>query len=95
MAGIKGSKCEALQVVHRIEGQIAALEARRPAPLGEKECRHLLQLGADLELAWAHPAPTAATRKRILRAALHDVVVRIEDGFIQMILHWQGGTTPR
>src|SRR6202035_1725829 len=32
---------EALQVVHRIEGEIAALEARKPAPLGEKERRHL------------------------------------------------------
>jgi len=82
---------EALQVVHRIESEIAALEARKPAPWGEKERRHLLLLGADLELAWSHPAATAATRKRILRAALHEIVVRIEDGFIQMVLHWQGG----
>jgi hypothetical protein len=82
---------EALQVVRRMEGEIAALEAGRPAPLGEKERRHLLQLGADLEFAWSHPVATAATRKRILRAALHEIVVRIEGGFIQMVLHWQGG----
>src|SRR4051794_38869926 len=82
---------EALQVAHRIEGEIAALEARKPAPLGEKERRHLLQLGADLELAWSHPAATAATRKRILRAALHEIVVHIEGGLIEMVLHWQGG----
>src|ERR1700730_11280661 len=82
---------EALQGVHRIEGEIAALEARKPAPLGEKERRHLLQPGADLDLAWSHPAATAATRKRILRAALHEIVARIEGGFIQMVLHWQGG----
>jgi DNA invertase Pin-like site-specific DNA recombinase len=81
----------ALQVVHRLEGEIAALAARKPAPLGEEERRHLMQLGADLELAWSHPAATAATRKRILRAALHEIVVRIEGGFIEMILHWQGG----
>jgi DNA invertase Pin-like site-specific DNA recombinase len=82
---------EALQAVHRIEGEIAALEARKPAPLGEKERQHLVQLGADLELAWSHPAATAATRKRILRAALHEIIVRIEGGFIEMALHWQGG----
>ena len=82
---------EALQVAHRIEGEIAALEARKPAPLGEKERRHLLQLGADLELAWSHPAATAETRKRILRTVLHEIVVRIEGGFIEMVLHWQGG----
>jgi DNA invertase Pin-like site-specific DNA recombinase len=81
----------ALQAVHRIEGEIAAIEASRPAPLGEEERRQLLQLGADLELAWSHQAATAATRKRILRAALHEIVVRVEDGCIQMVLHWQGG----
>ena len=82
---------EALQGVRRIEGEIAALVARKPALLSEQERQHLMQLGADLELAWSHPAATAATRKRILRAAVHEIVVRIEGGFIQMILHWQGG----
>src|SRR6201982_53748 len=82
---------EALQVAHRIEGEIVALEARKPAPLGEKERRHLLQLGADLELAWSHPAATAAIRKKILRAALNEIVVRIEGSLIEMVLHWQGG----
>ena len=82
---------EALQVVHRIEGEIAGLEARKPAPLGERERQHLMQLGADLEQAWSHPAATSATRKRILRAALHEIIVRIEGDHIEMILHWQGG----
>jgi hypothetical protein len=82
---------EALQVVHRLEGEIAKLEAKTPAPLGEEERRQLMQLGADLELAWSHPAATAETRKRILRTALHEIVVRIEGGLIQMVLHWQGG----
>jgi len=82
---------EALQVVHRIEGEIAALDAERPPPLGEKERQHLMQLGADLERAWLHPAASAAIRKRILRAALNEIIVRIENGFIEMVLHWQGG----
>ena len=34
---------EALQVVHRLEGEIAELEAKRSAPLGEKERWHLMQ----------------------------------------------------
>jgi DNA invertase Pin-like site-specific DNA recombinase len=82
---------EALQAMHRIEGEIVAIEARKPAPLDEKERQQLMQLGADLDLAWSHPAATAATRKRILRAALYEIVVRIEGGFIQMVLHWRGG----
>jgi DNA invertase Pin-like site-specific DNA recombinase len=48
---------EALQAVHRIEGEIAAIVAAKPPPLGERERQQLMQLGADLALAWSHQAP--------------------------------------
>src|SRR5882724_11573905 len=82
---------EALQAVHRLEGEIAALIARRPPSLGEPERQQLVALGADLERAWLHPAATAATRKRILRAALTEIVVRRDGAIIHAVLHWQGG----
>jgi len=50
-----------------------------------------MQLGTDLARAWSHPAATSATRKRILRTALSESVVRVEAKNIEMILHWQGG----
>lgn len=81
----------ALEAVHRIEQEIAALDAKRRPPLGDTEREQLMQLGADLERAWSHPAASAATRKRILRAALHEIVARVEDGVLSMVLHWQGG----
>src|SRR6202008_4814499 len=55
---------DALQVLPRIEAETAGLEARKPAPLGEVEQQHLMQLGADLERAWSHPAATSTTRKQ-------------------------------
>ncbi len=82
---------DALQTVHGLEGDIAAHDAERRPPLGETERQHVMRLGADLELAWSHPAASAATRKRILRAALHEIIARIDNGFIEMVLHWQGG----
>jgi DNA invertase Pin-like site-specific DNA recombinase len=82
---------EALQAVAKVEGEIAALIARRPPSLGEPERQQLVALGADLERAWSHPAATAATRKRILRAALTEIVVRRDGAIIHAILHWQGG----
>ncbi len=48
----------------------------------------LVALGADLERAWLHPA---ATRKRILCAALTEIVVRRDGAIIHAVLHWQGG----
>jgi hypothetical protein len=83
---------EALGAVHRIEADItAAAAAKRPA-LGTEERAQLLALGADLTRAWTHPAATAAIRKRILRAALVEIVVKKKDGgIIDLVLHWQGG----
>jgi len=81
---------DALRTVHRIEGEIASIVAAKP-PLGEQERQRLMQLGADLELAWSHPAVTAATRKRILRTALNEIVVRKDGAVINLVLHWQGG----
>ena len=82
---------EALQAIARIEGDIAAMISRRPPPLGEPERQQLLALGADLERAWSHPAATPATRKRILRTAISEVVVRRDGAIIHAVLHWQGG----
>ena len=80
-----------MQTVRRIEGEIASIAAAKPPALGEQERQQLMQLGADLELAWSHPAATAATRKRILRTALNEIVVRKEGPVINMVLHWRGG----
>ena len=67
---------EALQVVRRLEREIAELTAKPPAPLGEKERQHLMRLGADLEIVWSDPAATAETPKKIRCTALHEIVVR-------------------
>ena len=82
---------EALQAMHQIEGEIAAIEARKPTPLGEKERQQLMQLGDDLDPPGRTQRRQQRLGKRILRAALHEVVVRLEGGFIQMVLHWRGG----
>jgi DNA invertase Pin-like site-specific DNA recombinase len=82
---------DALQTVHRVEAEIAAIVAAKPPPLGDRERQQLVRLGADLELAWSHPAATAATRKRILRTALNEIVVRKEGPVINAVLHWKGG----
>src|SRR5689334_21875178 len=82
---------ETLQAVAKIEGYIAAMIARRPPPLGQPVRQQLIALGADLERAWSHPAATAATRKRILRTVISEIIVRRDGAIIHAVLHWQGG----
>jgi len=81
----------ALVAVDTLEKELEAVVRQRPAALNTEERHRLLQMGADLEAAWHHPAATAATRKRIIRAVLREVMARVEDDQIQLLLHWQGG----
>jgi len=62
----------ALAVVETLEKDLDAMVRQRPAALSAEEHQCLLQLGADLEAAWHHPAATAAKRKRIIRAVVGD-----------------------
>jgi DNA invertase Pin-like site-specific DNA recombinase len=85
----------ALAVVDKLEKELEALIGQRPVALDAAERQRLLQMGADLEAAWHHPAATAVTRKRIIRTVLREVVARVEDDQIQLLLHWQGGDHTR
>jgi DNA invertase Pin-like site-specific DNA recombinase len=85
----------ALAAVRALEEELEALLRQRPAALSAEERQRLLQMGADLEAAWHHPAANAVTRKRIVRVVLREVVARVEDDQIQLLLHWQGGDHTR
>ena len=85
----------ALAAVCALEEELEALLRQRPAALSAEERQRLLQMGADLEAAWHHPAANAVTRKRIVRVVLREVVARVEDDQIQLLLHWQGGDHTR
>ncbi|KRQ93627.1 hypothetical protein CQ10_35640 [Bradyrhizobium valentinum] len=44
-----------------------------------------------MERLWSHPAASVATRKRILRAVLEEIIVTVEPGVLHLKLHWKGG----
>src|SRR5260221_6378838 len=58
---------------------------------GEPEVKMWVAVAADQGPACFTPATAAATRKRILRAALTEIVVRKDGAIIHAVLHWQGG----
>ena len=65
------------------------MPARRALSSAERD--RLLALGADLETVWTHPGATAQTRKRIVRAVLEEIVVKLAAEHIELLLHWRGG----
>ena len=84
-----------LAAVEVLEKELETLARQRPVALDAEERQRLLQMGADLEAAWHHPAATAVTRKRLIRAVMREVVARVEDDQVQLLLHWQGGDHTR
>jgi excisionase family DNA binding protein len=83
---------ERLGVVARLEDEIRTARKAQPKEgMTESQRATLIALADDLPRAWNHPAATAETRKRILRAILEEVVVQAEADRLHLKLHWKGG----
>lgn len=82
---------DCLVEVHSLEERLASHATERPEAPSAAERDRLMALGADLEQAWHHPRATAETRKRILRTAIAEIVAKVADTAIDLVIHWQGG----
>jgi hypothetical protein len=74
-----------------LEDDYDALAALTTGLLSPAERERLFALGVDLERAWNAPGVTSATRKRIIRTLIEEIVVRVEDDSLSLIIRWQGG----
>jgi hypothetical protein len=77
---------ERLLAVRALEEEQDGLIAMAQTTLTEAERRHLLALGADVEAAWNSPGATPATRKRIIRTLIEEIVVRVEDDALALVI---------
>jgi excisionase family DNA binding protein len=82
---------ERLLAVRALENEQDALSANSHTTLNEAERERLLALGNDVEEAWHSPGATPATRKRILRTLIEEIVVRVEDDALDLVIRWVGG----
>jgi DNA invertase Pin-like site-specific DNA recombinase len=82
---------EILKRQSEIEQELAALREQQLTRLSEAAQERLVQLGEDLPALWNHPQSPPELKKRILRAVVHEIVVRREGDKISMLLHWHGG----
>lgn len=48
-------------------------------------------IGADVERAWHSAGATAATRKRIIRTLIEEIIVRVVDDALDLVIRWAGG----
>ncbi|HEX6688790.1 MAG TPA: helix-turn-helix domain-containing protein [Solirubrobacterales bacterium] len=82
---------ERLLAVRALEDERETLAANSHTTLTHAERERLLALGADVERAWHSPGATASTRKRIIRTLIDEIVVRVEDDALDLVIRWVGG----
>jgi DNA invertase Pin-like site-specific DNA recombinase len=82
---------ERLVAVRALETERDTLLATPETTLSEADRTRLLALGSDLERAWDSPGANAATRKRIIRTLIHEIVVHVREDILDLVIHWHGG----
>ena len=89
-AGLEQRWNSRLLEVQRLDQELEQLSAAPAATPTQSERTRLLALGADVEQAWASPAALPATRKRIIRTLIGEIVVRVEDSELAIVIRWNG-----
>jgi excisionase family DNA binding protein len=90
-AGLEQRWNSRLIEVQTLEQELERLSAAPVATPTQTERTRLLALGADVEQAWTSPAALPATRKRIIRTLIDEIVVRVEDSALAIVIRWNGG----
>jgi len=65
--------------------------AHPTAALAPEDRERLMTLGADLDRAWRSQSVTWETRKRIVRTLIDEIVVRVEENTLDLVIRWHGG----
>lgn len=82
---------ERLAEVGRREAQVQELREQPDTGLTPHQREQLMALGTDLPRVWFDPAATHDQRKRIVRCVIKEIVARLAEAHIDLIIHWQGG----
>jgi len=82
---------ERLKLVAQRQEEIESLDSEQAPAITPQQREALLALGTDLPRVWAHPAATNEVRKRILRVVIKEIVARVVEARIELVIHWQGG----
>lgn len=80
-----------LRIVHDLEAELDVLASHPQTTLGAAERESLINLGRDVERAWNSPGVSMTIRKQIVRALIDEIIVRIEEGALVLVVRWRGG----
>jgi DNA invertase Pin-like site-specific DNA recombinase/AraC-like DNA-binding protein len=82
---------ERLQIAHDLEVELETALGHPAVTLGNVERERLMSLGRDVERAWNSPGSSPTTRKKIVRTLIDEIVVRLEENEVSLVVRWCGG----
>ena len=82
---------EKLEEQKKLRVTITAAEAEEP-PLSVEDEKRIRALGENFAGVWEDLSCPVELKKKILHTVIEEIVVRLEDTTIRMVLHWKGGT---
>ena len=82
---------ERLTIVRSLEIELETVTASPAVDLSPADRERLMTLGADLDRAWHSAGVSWETRKRIVRTLIDEIVVRVEDNALDLVIRWHGG----
>ena len=86
---------EKLVQLRDLEMQLDNLsQTEQTAALSAEDRARLMTLGKDLVKAWNSPGVSVATRKKIIRLLIKEIIVDVVGDTLALVIHWQGGDHP-
>ncbi len=82
---------ERLAAVRDLQTELEALTTIPATDLTPADRERLMTLGADLQQAWSSAGVTPETRKRIVRTLIDEIIVRVEETALDLVIRWHGG----
>lgn len=85
-------------LTHASEAESRFVNAAGQAePLNKGQRDRILSLGANLRRLWDEPGAPLELKKRIIRTAIREIIVGVNDasGQIDLVIHWAGGAHTR
>ena len=83
-----------LEEQETLRATMAAVEAENPSLSVEDEQR-IRALGESFARVWEDPSCPIELKKKILHTVIEEIVARLEEDTIHLIVHWKGGTHTR
>ncbi len=79
-----------LEEQEELHARIVAVEAENP-PLSVEGEKRVRALGENFARVWEHPSCPIELKKKILHTVIEEIVARLEDDTLRLVLHWKGG----